>query len=166
MLFLTCACEEFTMTATSIINVTSVPGKYRVLQGEYSEDVKVVNTDATHIRGTVRILEGAYLRIENGSVLYGEFETDGKLIVEQGAFCIGSGTMETPIRFTSEQIRSPRNGDWGGIVLNGLTRFENIIIEYAKIGLTVNNKSVRIYNGFLRMNKQECEGLKENVWRR
>ncbi|SVC84824.1 uncharacterized protein METZ01_LOCUS337678, partial [marine metagenome] len=32
MLFLTCACEEFTMTATSIINVTSVPGKYRVLQ--------------------------------------------------------------------------------------------------------------------------------------
>jgi|TARA_Y100000310_G_scaffold288614_1_gene314389 hypothetical protein len=166
MLFLTCACEEFTMTATSIINVTSVPGEYRVLQGDYSEDVKVKNTDATHIRGTVRILEGAYLRIENGSVLYGELETEGQLIIERGAFCIGSGTMESPIRFTSDQIKDPRNGDWKGVILNGLTRFENIIIEYAKIGLTVNNQSVRIYNGFLRMNKKECSGLEENVWRR
>ena len=166
MLLLTCSCEEFTMTATEIINVTSVPGRYRVLQGEYSEDVKVRNTDATHIRGTVRILEGAYLRIENGSVLYGELETEGQLIIEQGAFCIGSGTMESPIRFTSDQIKDPRNGDWEGVILNGLTRFENIIIEYAKIGLTVNNQNVRIYNGFLRMNKKECSGLEENVWRR
>ena len=166
MLFLTCACEEFTMTATSIINVTSVPGKYRVLQGDYSEDVKVMNTDATHIRGTVRILEGAYLRIENGSVLYGEYETNGKLIVEKGAFCIGSGTMETPIKFTSDQIKNPKNGDWEGVILNGLTRLENVIVEYAKVGITVNHKSVRIYNGFFRKNKRECEGLKENVWRR
>ena len=59
-------------------------GKYRVLQGDYSEDVQIRNTDATRLRGTVRILEGAYLRIENGSVIYGEYETVGKLIIEKG----------------------------------------------------------------------------------
>ena len=162
-----CGCDEWEMISTQIeVLPGQALGKYKVLQGEYSEDVKVLNTDATHIRGTVRILEGAYLRIENGSVLYGELETNGKLIVEKGAFCIGEGTMETPIRFTSNQVKRPEVGDWRGIELHGLTRLENIVIEYAEIGVTVTNRSVRIYNGFFRKNKKECAGLKEDVWRR
>ena len=51
-------------------------------------------------------------------------------------------------------------------VLNGLTRLENVVIEYAKIGVTVNNESVRIYNGLFRRNGMECKGLEETVWRR
>ena len=74
--------------------------------------------------------------------------------------------MKTPIRFTSDQVKRPHIGDWEGIVLNGLTRLENVIIEYAEVGVTINNKSVRIYNGFFRRNGRECEGLKETVWRR
>ena len=164
---LICACDEYTMTVTEIIkNPGQAPGKYRVLQGDYSEDVRILNTDTTRLRGTVRILEGAYLRIDNGAVVYGERETSGKLIVEKGAFCIGVGTMATPIRFTSDQVKHPYSGDWEGVVLNGLTRLENVVIEYAKIGLTVNNTSVRIYNGFFRKNKKECEGIDELVWRR
>ena len=163
---LLCGCDEVQMTVYEVINVTSVAGKYRVLEGDYREDVKILNTDATRLRGTVRIMKGAYLRIESGSVVYGEYETDGKLIIEKGAFCIGSGTMKTPIRFTSDQVKRPHIGDWEGIVLNGLTRLENVIIEYAEVGVTINNKSVRIYNGFFRRNGRECEGLKETVWRR
>ena len=164
---LICACDEYTMTVTEIIkNPGQANGKYRVLQGDYSEDVRISNTDATRLRGTVRILEGAYLRIDNGAVIYGERETMGKLIIEKGAFCIGVGTMETPIWFTSAQVKNPHSGDWEGIVLNGLTRIENLVVEYAKIGLTVNNTSVRIYNGFFRRNGKECEGLKKEVWRR
>jgi len=162
-----CGCEEWDMIVTQVeILPGQAKGKYKVLEGDYVEDVYIVNTDATRLRGTVRILEGAYLRIDNGSVIYGEHETNGKLIVEKGAFCIGSGTMETPIRFTSDQVKDPNIGDWEGIVLNGLTRLENVIIEYAEIGVTVNNQSVRIYNGFFRMNKKECEGLSEIKWRR
>jgi len=164
---LICGCDELDMVATDVMMFPGqAPGKYKVLQGEYSEDVKVLNTDATHIRGTVRILEGAYLRIENGAVLYGEWETDGKLIVEKGAFCIGTGTMETPIRFTSNQVKNPHIGDWIGIELHGLTRLENIIVEYAEVGITVTNKSVRIFNGFFRRNGKECAGLDEGVWRK
>ena len=155
------------MTATTIMNFPGqAPGKYRVLEGEYITDVDVSNGDATHIRGTVTIKNGAYLRIESGAVLYGEMETNGKLIIEEDAYCIGIGTMETPIRFTSNQVKSPHVGDWGGIVLNGLTRLENVIIEYATVGVTVNNKTVRIYNGLMRRNKIECKGIKETVWRR
>ena len=164
---LICACDEYTMTVTEIIkNPGQANGKYRVLQGDYSEDVRISNTDATRLRGTVRILEGAYLRIDNGAVVYGECETSGKLIVEKGAFCIGVGTMATPIRFTSDQVKHPHSGDWEGVVLNGVTRLENVVIEYAKIGVIVNNMSVRIYNGFFRKNERECDGIKEIVWRR
>ena len=160
-------CDEFQMTAYEMIeDPGQAPGKYRVLIGDYNEDVYVKNTDATRIRGTVRIKKGAYLRIESGSVLYGELETKGKLIIEDDAFCIGSGTMETPIRFTTDQVKNPYVGDWEGIVLNGLTRLDNVIVEYAKVGVTVNHKSVRIHNGFFRNNKVECEGIKETVWRR
>ena len=164
---LLCGCDEFQMTAYDMIeDPGQAPGKYRVLIGDYNEDVWVKRTDATRIRGTVRITNGAYLRIESGSVLYGEFETKGKLIIESGSFCIGSGTMETPIRFTTDQLKKPHIGDWEGIVLNGLTRLDNIIVEYAEVGVTVNHKSVRIHNGFFRRNAKECEGLEEAVWRR
>ena len=164
---LLCGCDEFQMTAYNMIkDPGQAPGKYRVLIGDYNEDVYVKNTDATRIRGTVRIKKGAYLRIESGSVLYGELETIGKLIVEGDAFCIGSGTMENPIRFTTDQVKKPHMGDWEGIVLNGLTRLDNVVVEYARVGVTVNHKSVRIHNGFFRNNKVECEGIKETVWRR
>ena len=163
---LLCGCDEFQMTAYEMITVTSVPGKYAVLEGDYAKDVYVKNTDATHIRGTVRIINGAYLRIEGGSVLYGEWETRGKLIVEDGAFCIGSGTFETPIRFTTDHVKNPHMGDWEGIVLNGLTRMENIVVEYAKVGVTVNHTGVRIFNGFFHKNRVECRGIDEKQWRR
>ena len=166
-LVILCGCDEWEMISTQIeVLPGQALGKYRVLQGEYSEDVEVLNTDATHIRGTVRILEGAYIRIENGAVLYGELETNGKLIVDKGAFCIGTGTMETPIRFTSNQVKRPEVGDWEGIELHGLTRLENVVIEYAKVGVRVTNKSVRIYNGFFKRNEKECDGLNEEIWRR
>ena len=49
-----CGCDEWEMIATQVdIPPGQAPGKYRVLQGEYLKDVKVSNTDATHIRGTV-----------------------------------------------------------------------------------------------------------------
>jgi hypothetical protein len=99
------------------------------LIGDYVQDVWVKKTDATRIRGTVRIINGAYLRIESGSVLYGELETKGKLIIENGSFCIGSGTMENPIRFTTDQVKKPHIGDWEGIVLNGLTRLDNVVVS-------------------------------------
>ena len=166
-LVLICGCDEWTMVVRPVlVPPGQAEGKYRVLQGDYVDDVVVSNTDATRLRGTVRILEGAYLRIENGAVIYGEKETGGKLIIEKGAFCIGTGTMETPIRFTSDQVRRPALGDWEGIELHGLSRLENIIIEYAKVGIKVTNKSVRVYNGFLKMNKKECGGLDEGIWRR
>ena len=164
---LLCGCDEFQMTAYNMIKEPGqAAGKYRVLQGKYIEDVYIRRTDATRLRGTVRVMNGAYLRIESGSVVYGEYETRGKLIIEKDSFCIGSGTMETPIRFTTDQVKKPYIGDWEGIVLNGLTRLDNIVVEYAKVGITVNHKSVRIYNGFFRKNGKECEGLKESVWRR
>ena len=164
---LLCGCDEFQMTAYEMIDKPGqANGKYRVLQGDYFEDVRILNTDATRLRGTVRILNGAYLRIDSGSVIYGEWETKGKLIIGHDSFCIGSGTMENPIRFTTDQVKNPHVGDWEGIVLNGLTRLENVVIEYAKVGVTVNHKSVRIHNGFFRRNGKECDGIKEIVWRR
>ena len=60
----------------------------------------------------------------------------------------------------------PKLGDWEGIVLNGLTRLDNVVVEYAKVGVTVNHKSVRIHNGFFRRNVKECDGLKETIWRK
>ncbi len=86
-----------------------------------------INTDATWtadkkylLKGFVEIESGHTLTIEPGTVILGDKDTKGTLIVNRGAKLIAAGTASSPIVFTSAQPAGSRApGDWGGIILCG-----------------------------------------------
>ncbi|MBD2724633.1 hypothetical protein [Hymenobacter armeniacus] len=72
------------------------------------------------LKGYVYVRSGATLTIEAGTIIKGDKDTKGALIVEPGAKLIAIGTATKPIVFTSNQPKGSRNyGDWGGIILAG-----------------------------------------------
>lgn len=72
------------------------------------------------LKGWVYIADGAELTIEAGTIIKGDKETKGSLIVERGGKLIAKGTPTAPIVFTSAQPKGSRKpGDWGGVILCG-----------------------------------------------
>ena len=105
------------------------PGEEIVLgdgsRGDYqlSGDITLKATDSHLIKGFVYVPSGVTLTIEPGTVIKGDKETVGTLIVERGGKLIAQGTKDKPIVFTSAQAAGSRKpGDWGGIILLGRAR--------------------------------------------
>jgi len=72
------------------------------------------------LSGFVYVKDGATLTIEPGTVIFGEKDTKGTLIIERGGKIMAQGTAAKPIVFTSKMAPGSRNyGDWGGIVICG-----------------------------------------------
>jgi hypothetical protein len=72
------------------------------------------------LKGYVYVRSGATLTIEPGTVILGDKDTKGALIIEPGAKLMAVGTAAKPIVFTSNQPKGSRNyGDWGGVILAG-----------------------------------------------
>ena len=72
------------------------------------------------LKGFVYVTDGAILNIEPGTVIKGDKDTKGTLVVERGGQINAQGTKEKPIVFTSNQPAGSRSyGDWGGIVICG-----------------------------------------------
>ncbi len=72
------------------------------------------------LNGFVRVDDGAKLYIEPGTLIIGDRESKGTLIVQMGGQIFAEGTKENPIVMTSENppgLREP--GDWGGLVVCG-----------------------------------------------
>lgn len=76
--------------------------------------VRVGDDDGSAIKST------GTLTIEPGTLILGDRETKGTLVVQRGSRILAEGSAEKPIVFTSERpigLRQP--GDWGGVVLCG-----------------------------------------------
>jgi hypothetical protein len=72
------------------------------------------------LKGFVYVTSGATLTIEPGTVIVGDKDTKGALIIEPGAKIMAMGTAAKPIIFTSNQPKGSRNyGDWGGVIITG-----------------------------------------------
>jgi hypothetical protein len=72
------------------------------------------------LKGFVYVEAGATLTIEAGTIIKGDKDTKGTLIVKPGAKIIAEGTLQKPIIFTSNQAKGARGyGDWGGVILLG-----------------------------------------------
>ncbi|MDO8968024.1 Ig-like domain repeat protein [Algoriphagus sp.] len=102
------------VTGTITANTTWTRGNIYRLNGF----VRVGNDPAI---GTIPAKDsGPTLTIEPGTVIYGDRETKGTLIVQRGAKIIANGTAALPIVFTSEApVGSKEPGDWGGLVICG-----------------------------------------------
>lgn len=72
------------------------------------------------LKGFIEVEAGATLTIEAGTVIMGDKDTKGTLIVNRGAVIMAQGTASDPIVFTSALAAGARApGDWGGVIICG-----------------------------------------------
>ena len=90
----------------------------QILAGNITENTKLVKKDVYIIQGNVYVTNNAILSIEPGTVIIGDGESKGTLIITKGAQIVAEGTETDPIVFTSNKSVK-KAGDWGGIILLG-----------------------------------------------
>ncbi|MBK7158027.1 MAG: T9SS C-terminal target domain-containing protein [Ignavibacteria bacterium] len=85
-----------------------------------SGNVVLTRTTTYLMKGFNYIENGGSITIPAGTVIKGDFETKGTLIIKRGGQIFAAGTADCPIVFTSEKPSGLRNaGDWGGIIILG-----------------------------------------------
>lgn len=98
------------------------------VQGEITTNTTWSATNQYLLKGYVYVRSGATVTIEAGTIIKGDKDTKGSLIVEPGAKLIAIGTVAKPIIFTSNQPKGSRNyGDWGGVILCGNAPVNTIV---------------------------------------
>ena len=94
-----------------------------ILSGTIVDDYTMTADNAYLLRGGVFIGDDTSentLTIEPGTVIYGETNSDGMLVVRRNAKIMAEGTAEAPIVMTSSKNEGSRTrGDWGGVIING-----------------------------------------------
>lgn len=97
------------------------------LTGDITADVTVKADATVTLKGTVNVLDGATLTIEEGVTFECEAEPEplSLLVIKQGAKIEAVGTADKPIVFT----RDKTSGSWGGIVVNGKAQTNKGIVE-------------------------------------
>ncbi|MDB5256473.1 MAG: hypothetical protein JWM14_1168 [Chitinophagaceae bacterium] len=84
------------------------------------KDLTLTNKNTYLLSGAVYVTNKAVLTIEAGTVIRGESETCGTLVITKGSKLIAAGTERDPIVFTSNKsVGERKSGDWGGIILIG-----------------------------------------------
>lgn len=90
----------------------------QILAGNITENTKLVKKDVYILQGNVYVTNNAVLTIEPGTVIIGDGESKGTLIITKGAQIIAEGMETDPIVFTSNKS-TRKAGDWGGIIILG-----------------------------------------------
>lgn len=91
-----------------------------ILEGSLTADRSLDADSIYELKGFVYVEDGATISIEQGTVIIGDKDTKGTLIIKRGAKIHAVGTPGAPIVFTSNQAPGSRDyGDWGGIILCG-----------------------------------------------
>ena len=91
-----------------------------LVDGHYTSNITLVNTKQYIIKGFVYMEAGTTITIPQGTIIYGDFNTKGTLIIQRGAKIMAQGSPVSPIVFTSRRPAGSRaTGDWGGVILLG-----------------------------------------------
>jgi len=90
----------------------------QILAGTITANTKLFKRNTYQLQGNVYVTNNAVLTIEPGTVIIGDFQSKGTLIITKGASIIADGLETDPIVFTSNRSMK-KAGDWGGIVLLG-----------------------------------------------
>lgn len=114
------ATDAQSLTSTAVLLAITVTDPMVVLEGNITADKTLDATKRYLIRGKVYVNAPATLTIPAGTILFGEKDSDGTLIINRGAKIDARGTATNPIIMTSQAPKGFRNrGDWGGLVILG-----------------------------------------------
>lgn len=90
------------------------------ISGSITGNVTWTNDKVYRLNGYVRVQDGGKLTIEPGTLVIGDRESKGTLIIQMGGQIFAEGTVDEPIIMTSERAPGFREpGDWGGLVICG-----------------------------------------------
>lgn len=90
------------------------------VEGDINSNTTWTAAQKYKIKGFVYVKSGVTLTIEPGTIIFGDKDSKGTLIVERGGKLEAAGTASQPIVFTSAEKKGERNyGDWGGIIICG-----------------------------------------------
>lgn len=88
--------------------------------GEITSNETWTSSNVYEIEGFLYVRDGVTLTIEPGTIIRGDKNTKGTLIIERGAKINAIGTSVNPVIFTSNEAAGSRDyGDWGGIIICG-----------------------------------------------
>jgi hypothetical protein len=91
-----------------------------VLEGDITANRTLDANRKYLLKGFVYVTNGVTLTIPAGTIIFGDKDSKGTLIIEKGGKIEANGTASRPIVFTSAQPKGQRNyGDWGGVVIIG-----------------------------------------------
>jgi len=90
------------------------------LSGDITEDARLDCSKDYLLKYTTSVQSGATLTIPPGTLLKGDRDTKGTLVIQPGGRIEASGTADRPIVLTSSAEPGQRRaGDWGGVIILG-----------------------------------------------
>ena len=90
----------------------------QILSGNISKNKKLLKRETYLLLGNVFVTDSTTLTIEPGTVIIGDFKTNGSLTISNGSKIIAEGLATDPIIFTSNRSVK-KQGDWGGLFILG-----------------------------------------------
>lgn len=90
----------------------------QILYGKITTNTTLYKKNTYLLQGPVYVTNNAVLTIEAGTVIKGDAETNGALIISKGSKIDANGSETDPIVFTSNKPVK-KAGDWGGLVILG-----------------------------------------------
>lgn len=148
---------------------TEYDSSTKILTGVISQNTTLTKGNVYLMYNVVYVTNNAVLTIEPGTVIRGDFETCGTLVIAKGAKLIAEGTETDPIIFTSnKEINERRPGDWGGIIIEGdapINKFGGIAFLDFNLNPKFNNYGGNNENddsGILKFLRIEFAGRKLN----
>ncbi|AOW08861.1 hypothetical protein [Flavobacterium gilvum] len=90
----------------------------QILAGNITQNTKLVKKEVYILQGNVYVTNNAVLTIEPGTVIIGDGDSKGTLVITKGAQIIAEGMETDPIVFTSNKSIK-KAGDWGGVIILG-----------------------------------------------
>lgn len=112
--------DKANLSSTPVELTITVGDPLVILQGNITTNTTLEASKRYLIRGKVYVQAPATLTIPAGTVLFGEKDTQGALIINRGAKIDAKGTAANPIIMTSQAPKGYRNrGDWGGLIILG-----------------------------------------------
>lgn len=119
------------------------------------------------LNGWVYVKAGATLTIQPGTIIKGDFATQGALIIERDAKIIANGTVDQPIVFTSQKSVGQRNyGDWGGLIICGRASCNapaNVSLGTSQGEAVIEGGVGSFYGGGTTPNDQDSSGVLRHV---
>jgi len=112
--------QQDKLSSVIVFDVTVTSKPIVEVSGEITTTVNWTKDKIYRLNGFVRVQNNGRLNIQAGTVIIGDRESKGTLIIQMGGKIYAEGTKDEPIVFTSERpvgFREP--GDWGGLVLCG-----------------------------------------------